>query len=169
MHSLASAALLALSLLASCASHEIRHSADFDDLPAAPANTAVRVLQPEDGSYKDKVTPGSGLLVARRIEQFASQRYSDVAGITAPLSNTTERTLEITPVIHKWEDRATNWSGKCDQIDIELRLRDLPSGKSRKLTFEATCAWFTFVNNPPEDLLDGAFQDALTELLPELR
>lgn len=160
-------ALLLAGLLpfAACASHEVTRGQRFDELPPAGGAVAVRVVAPQDGSYGGKTALGSGALVAAAIERAANQGYEDVA--VGSGSGSASRTLEITPRLLHWEDRATNWSGISDRIEVELVLRDLPADRRRKLVFAAKSGWFTFVNNPPEQLLDGAFAAAVVELLPE--
>jgi len=153
-----------LLLSAACASHEVRRGQRFDDLPADDATVAVRLVQPKDGSYGGKAAAGSGALVLAAIERFANERYRDVA--VGYGTSSAMRTLEITPRLLHWEDRATNWSGISDRIEIELLLRDLPADRRRKLVFAAKSSWFAMVNKPPEALLDEDFDDALAELLP---
>ena len=53
-----------------------------------------------------------------------------------------------------------------DKITVELQLRDLPANGTRRSTFQAASTWFTFVNAPPEDLLDRTFDEAIDDLLP---
>ena len=166
MRPIRSVVFAASALLASCASHETTRAQLFDDLPAASADTPVRVVRPADGAYADKVAAGSGVVVANRLVELLSARFRDVQAVDAAPVAASQRTLEITPELRHWEDRATNWSGISDKIRVQLRLRDLPTDKGRQLTFAAKSSWFTFVNAPPEDLLDGAFAAALDELLP---
>lgn len=156
--------LIAVSALVACASHDVRRGARFDDLPAAGEDVAVRVVTPADGAYGGKPAVGSGALVAAAIERVANASYRDVG--TGPAGAGAARTLEVTPRLLHWEDRATNWSGLLDRVEVELRLRDLPSKRERTLVFEARNGWLTFVNNPPEALLDASFEAALQELLP---
>ncbi|MGK0204452.1 MAG: hypothetical protein ACI89X_000465 [Planctomycetota bacterium] len=158
--------LFVLALLPACASYEIVRGTPFDDLAGAEKNVVVRVVEPPDGSYDGKTASGSGSLVARRIEQAVSKRFPNVAATKASAAAAPGRTLEIAARLLHWEDRATNWSGKSDKVQIQLELRDLPSGKGRVLTYDAASSWFTFVNNPPQDLLNREFDAAVNELLP---
>ena len=159
-----SLAVACVALSAACASTEVRRANRFDDLPPAGDDVAVRVAVPGDGSYDEKVYPGSGGIVAERIVDHLRERFTNVERGTADAGSV--RVLEITPAILHWEDRATNWSGIRDRIRVELRLRDLPGDRQRLLVFAANNSWFTLVNNPPESLLDASFDAAVDELLP---
>ena len=123
-------------------------------------------MRPDDGIYSGTVAAGSGEAVANRIYQRTSQRFSNVSIVDEPCREVGERTLEIHPRLLHWEDRATNWSGVSDKITVELQLRDLPANGTRRSTFQAASTWFTFVNAPPEDLLDRTFDEAIDDLLP---
>jgi hypothetical protein len=75
------------------------------------------------------------------------------------------------PPIVRWEDRATGWSGKPDQITIKLRLEDLgPTAAARALTVDLStniwgASWSEWGNRPLETLRDEQFEQAVLQRL----
>ncbi len=58
------------------------------------------------------------------------------------------------PKILHWEDRATEWSGKNDRVQIELRTVDVHTGETLDVgDFKGVSKWATFGGDVPEDLL----------------
>ena len=134
---------------------------------------AIAIMLPNDGSYGSTVYAGSGRLVASKIKQatFGKAQNSEIVETVKPeeaVEYCKERDIRflIRPSILHWEDRATNWSGIRDHIKVELVLMN-PRDKStlNSLMFNATSTWWTFVNNPPEDMLDESFEEAVRKLL----
>jgi hypothetical protein len=75
--------------------------------------------------------------------------------------------LRIQATIEHWEDRATNWSSKLDEVKVQLRLFEAKRLR-RVLTYYAHSSWWTYVNSRPEKLLDSDFEEAVLELLPDV-
>ena len=72
----------------------------------------------------------------------------------------------IKPSVLHWEDRATNWSALPDIIKIELTLLNSENhAVINTILFNASSSWWTFVNNPPEDMLDETFDEAVRRVL----
>lgn len=162
---------VAAALLSSCytAGSEVTRGSPFDELDPLSRSTAIEVVAPDDGIYGGRAYLGSGRAVASRIQQAARTRFPDTSVLVPPVGpSAAGRTgMRIEAVIHQWEDRATNWSGAADKIRIQLLLRDGPRIR-RDLTYSAHSTWWTFVNSPPEDLLDSDFDQAVLELLPDI-
>lgn len=159
--------------LTSCytAGSEVVRGSLFEPMEPLPASTSIEVVMPDDGIYGGRAYLGSGRAVASRIQQAARDRFPDTSVIQAPSAGAAapseRRTLRVEAVIHQWEDRATNWSGVADKIRVQLTLRDGPRVR-RDLTYSAHSTWWTFVNSPPEELLDSYFDEAVLDLLPEV-
>ena len=60
----------------------------------------------------------------------------------------------VAPAIAHWEDRATEWSGRPDRIEIELRTLRTSDGATVALaSIEGRSRWATMGGDSPEDLL----------------
>lgn len=74
-----------------------------------------------------------------------------------PCLNTIEPTqfrYYVKPVILHWEERATEWSGKPDVIEIQVVIYDTLSKKSiANSSFKGASKWATFGGDHPQDLL----------------
>lgn len=60
----------------------------------------------------------------------------------------------VVPIILHWEDRATEWSGKSDRLEIQLSVYDLETQEelaSSVLTGKSK--WSTMGGDHPQDLL----------------
>ena len=145
---------------------------DRAPLDRVDSDDAVVVLATSDGRYGEKVYEGTGSEVARRVRRalLRKLRYVEtvprmsVAGARQVCLDRGARFL-VVPEIHHWEDRATQWSGRLDRVEIDLTLIDLDVDTRRRLRFEAHSAWLTFVNAPTIDLLDEEFEQAVLSLL----
>jgi hypothetical protein len=63
-------------------------------------------------------------------------------------------TYVFEPVILQWEDRATEWSGKPDRIQIKILLWNPLAKKVVSTAIErASSKWGTFGGDHPQDLL----------------
>jgi hypothetical protein len=55
--------------------------------------------------------------------------------------------------ILNWEDRATEWSGKLDRIEIKVEVIAVPSGETlRSDMLQANSGWLTLGGDRPQDL-----------------
>lgn len=67
-------------------------------------------------------------------------------------------------ILH-WEERATEWSGKPDRIEIQIIIYDLSTKKQIvNSTYTGKSKWATFGGDHPQDLLaepTQTFVDAL--------
>ena len=62
----------------------------------------------------------------------------------------------VKPVIlsWEWEDRATEWSGKADRIEIQLIIYDVVTKKERaNSSYTGKSKWATFGGDHRQDLL----------------
>jgi hypothetical protein len=125
-------------------------------------NTAALVALPEDGRFEKIPYPGSGRKAALAVSKAFSKhlRSVDVTAQTDTLAKHLEQARAgkfdylIVPTIIHWEDRATEWSGRSDRIEIEVRAVDVPSEKTLSLgSVTGKSKWATFGGDVPEDLL----------------
>jgi hypothetical protein len=89
-------------------------------------------------------------------------RYSDKVSISRECSeivclkskNTLPAGYYVVPQILHWEDRATQWSGRPDQIEIKITVYDAETSNivaSTRISGESK--WATLGGDHPEDLL----------------
>lgn len=125
-------------------------------------NAAALVALPEDGRFEKIVYPGSGRKAALAVSQAFGKRLRsvDVTAQTGALTKHLEQARAgkfdylIVPTVIHWEDRATEWSGRSDRIEIEVRAVDVPSEKTISLgSVTGKSKWATFGGDVPEDLL----------------
>jgi hypothetical protein len=120
---------------------------------------SVLVATPADAAYGDEKYPGSGAATATAVQAAFARHtnHSDVSAICADFdcmkSAGKPYELYAVPQILHWEDRATEWSGKKDKLEIKLTIyapngevvgSNIISGKSK---------WATFGGDHPQDLL----------------
>ncbi|HCR58923.1 DUF4823 domain-containing protein [Raoultella terrigena] len=124
-------------------------------------NKMVVIAQPTNGVYETKTYNGSGAATALAI-QSAFSRYTDNVSIVPECTTLSclkdKRPLSegyyVVPQILHWEDRATEWSGIPDKIEVKITVyhsatdrvvaSSILSGKSK---------WATFGGDHPQDLL----------------
>jgi hypothetical protein len=162
-------AILAVAMVG-CASHKGYIPADQS---AAPAMDRVCVTTAKDGKYDGEPYPGSGAELSGRILAVLRESKlghstlvpeADDEGVKQCAAKGFEYMLE--PRALHWEDRATQWSGLPDRISIDLTLSSVQPYKNiRHATFSAKSTWFTFVNNPPEDMLDENFANFVLDVV----
>lgn len=125
------------------------------------ASQGVLISQPQDGSYETTQYQNSGQMTAQAIYAAFSKKAHRVEITTRchgdPCLNTIEPTqfrYYVKPVILHWEERATEWSGKPDVIEIQVVIYDTLSKKSiANSSFKGASKWATFGGDHPQDLL----------------
>lgn len=121
----------------------------------------VAIATPANGSYGGKEYSGSGqntaTVVRAAFAKFA--RETSVVADCQTLSCLTEKMgatadyLVIPEILH-WEDRATEWSGIKDKLEVKLAVYDARSGKELAASSLAgKSRWATFGGDHPQDLL----------------
>jgi len=99
-------------------------------------NALAMVVQPADGGSLGKTYNGSGAKVAF---EFARAMKTLVADVRISLNSSDNQSLFedsrkrnirylLIPQIMHWEDRATQWSGIPDRLEIQVELIDLSTG-----------------------------------------
>ena len=126
------------------------------------ADGSAYVALPEDGHFEKIPYPGSGRKTALAVSEAFSRHLKKVE--VAPEVSSYDRSLEkakngsfdylVIPTILHWEDRATEWSGRPDRIQIELRTVDVSTTDTLAVeSIKGTSKWLTFGGDVPEDLL----------------
>jgi hypothetical protein len=157
-------------LLVGCASTYTRQTVTASQLKLA-ATGSVLVAIPHNGAYGDESYPASGSQTAAAVRssfarftdnvRLADGGCSEIRCLTAdPMTSD----YYVVPQILHWEDRATEWSGKKDKIEVKITVygRDgipiasqIISGKSK---------WATFGGDHPQDLLAEPINDYVQSL-----
>jgi hypothetical protein len=121
----------------------------------------VAIAVPENGFYETKQYAESGHSTALAVQAA----FAKFAGRTSIVSECktlpcleekmgTESDYLVVPEILHWEDRATEWSGKKDKLEIKLSVYDAKTGKElASAVLAGKSKWGTFGGDHPQDLL----------------
>ena len=112
----------------------------------------VVIAIPVNGSYEGKEYSGSGrstaLAVRAAFAKFASEtsiimECQTLSCLTEKAGTSTD--YLVVPEILHWEDRATEWSGIKDKLEIKLSVYDARTGKELAATIlTGKSKWATF-------------------------
>jgi hypothetical protein len=125
-----------------------------------PSGANVAVATPRNGTYGSKVYDDSGRATADAV-RAAFARYAGEITVVAECQNAAclrEKVpfasyLAVPEILH-WEDRATEWSGKKDKLEIRLSIYDVATLDLIASTVIAgKSKWATFGGDHPQDLL----------------
>lgn len=131
----------------------------------------VSIAVPKDGFYSTTVYHGSGQETASAL-QAAFVRYSEKVSISnncgdvecLSKATTTEGYLVVPQILH-WEDRATEWSGKRDKLEVKIsvyKASNLTLINSTILNGESKLA--TWGGDHPQDLLAEPINSYVSQL-----
>lgn len=125
-------------------------------------NKSVFVATPANGNDGSMEYQKSGQMTAQAV-RAAFVRYTnrifvskDCGELQSCLeeAKTANYDYLVFPDILYWQDRATEWSGKLDQIAIKLSLFNVPKKiKMQSIIIKGKSAWATFGGYHPQDLL----------------
>lgn len=170
------ALLVLASLLAGCASKSIVRP-DSQAAPSIAANAGVYVALPEDGYSGGKLYAGSGKMTELSLVAALGARVAKVEHAESQMSFSASVSAAradscrylFVPAIVAWDDRATEWSGRPDRLDILLKLYDLQGTNEGKMidraTLKASSSFFTFGGDHPQDMLPGLFTNYVTQTI----
>lgn len=133
----------------------------------------IYVATPQDSSYGGKPYQGSGATVASAFDAALS-RYADSVIVGERRELTSELVaiakekkcsyLFIPKIMH-WEDRATEWSGKRDRMELFVRIIRVEDGvELGSAEIKGKSAWASFGGDHPEDLVKAPVQEFVTGL-----
>jgi hypothetical protein len=136
-------------------------------------NASFLVSVEDDGRYLDKLYRGSGDMARTAMVNALSKYASDVSEIPGFVSEEVAtldaRDRNVAYLVYlrllHWEDRTTEWSGKPDRIEVEIRLIDGKSGEVLESQIvKANSKWATFGGDHPQDLLPKPFDSFAARL-----
>lgn len=125
-----------------------------------------------DGNYEGKSYSGSGEATAQAVRSAFSQ-YTDNALILSQCSELTcvqkhhplSEGYYVVPQILHWEDRATEWSGIPDKIEVKVTVYSAATAKIIASTIlNGSSKWATFGGDHPEDLLPEPINNYIASL-----
>ena len=124
-------------------------------------NVAVAVATPSNGHFESKTYANSGEMTAETVRRAFSKHSDSVTILKNCVStdcwNSVDPTIYgyfVTPKIIHWEDRATEWSGILDKVEISLVVYDAKTRKKlATANYSGKSKWATFGGDHPQDLL----------------
>ena len=131
--------------------------------PALRSGASVYVALAADGrDDRPRTYAGSGKWTTDAIVEALRLRGFRLVFGTAPESikraiatgRANHTSYVVYPHINRWEDRATEWSGRPDSLMLSIRVLELSTGKAVDFrTLEAKSRWATLGGDHPQDLL----------------
>lgn len=124
-------------------------------------NKNVLISTPDNGYYGSTQYQGSGQMTANAV-RTAFLRHTDQAKVTTKCHGYScmdmflpdEYQYYVQPDILHWEDRATEWSGKKDVIEIKLTIYQTSTKEIlSSVVLSGKSKWATFGGDHPQDLL----------------
>lgn len=152
--------LLLSAILSACAS-TFKHEVLSAPSTKLERGRAIVVATPKNGFYEHDEYKSSGRQTAAAT-QAAFARFSNQVTVSSTCADLPCLQAESTPrsgylvvpqILH-WEDRATEWSGKPDRIEVKVIIFDAQSAKEVASTIiSGKSKWATFGGDHPQDLL----------------
>jgi hypothetical protein len=146
-------------------------------VPLLRNTSRIYVAIPFDASFKQKVAQHSGKQTAEALVTAFTRNTKSVSMSKYPesLSEALESARKynaeylIYPVLLKWEDRATEWSGRRDRLQVRIDTIDLSnSAVVFSKMVEATGKWMTEGGDSPADLLQEPADSYVNSLFRRL-
>ena len=161
------------SLLAACAdTHQlIRNEASPSTLLTSSDTNYIAV--PKDGAYGATIYSGSGQNTAQIIySSFAKHTHDAKVGRSTQSFDEALKSASsggqkylVYPIVLHWEDRATEWSGISDKIEIKVELVDVATGSTiTSAIVKGKSGLATFGGDHPQDLLSEPVEEFVSSL-----
>jgi hypothetical protein len=132
---------------------------------------SIAVATPRNGSYGDKVYPDSGIATANAVRSAFARHAGEVTVVPGCQMEACLReavpsaSYFAVPEILHWEDRATEWSGKKDKLEIRLSIYSTSQGNVIASTvLSGKSKWATFGGDHPQDLLSEPLNEYVGSL-----
>jgi hypothetical protein len=122
---------------------------------------AVVIATPDNGSYGGREYAGSGKAAALAV-RAAFAKFTNSTTVTTEAKDldslkglgSAHYDYYVIPEILHWEDRATEWSGLPDRIEVKLSVYEATTWKElAAATITGKSKWATFGGDHPQDLL----------------
>lgn len=155
--------LFAASGLSGC--YTAKHSVESPSTEASlqlPTDCRVYVSVPADGRYEATTYANSGMLTATAFysslskvvdKAFVGKSIEDHDQALASAGSASADYLFAPTILH-WEDRATEWSGKADKMELTVVVIDVATGTELdRAVLKGSSSWFTLGGDHPQDML----------------
>lgn len=140
---------------------------EVDALPGAGreklrTDASVYVAIPFDARFKGELVMNSGKLTAEVVQdsfkKFVKRAYGGRKVESLEESLQTAREHQITYLAHitllRWEDRATEYSGRTDKLELRIDVLDVETGETlHSKLIRGKSRWMTDGGDAPQDLL----------------
>lgn len=167
------AATIAATLLTACAdSHKLTRVGSNKDQPLTGKET-VYIATSQDGVYESKAYTGSGVNTtqilkasfAKHAKRVQSSRSHETYDVALKYAQDNKFDILVYPTILHWEDRATEWSGIPDKVEVKIEVVDLSSGQIiEEAVVSGKSGWATLGGDHPQDLLPKPTEDFVSSL-----
>ncbi len=132
---------------------------------------SVIIATPANGFYENIEYPNSGKMTADVVRASFAQHTSTILVSTdckdiACLQNLNKDYgyLVVPEIIH-WEERATEWSGKSDRIEVKITVYENQSWRElSSVVVTGKSKWATFGGDHPQELLPEPLNDYIDSL-----
>jgi uncharacterized protein YceK len=122
--------------------------------------TPVLIATPANGRFEATVYANSGTMTAMAVRS-AFARFASTTSVSSGCekleclekSHAGGNIYFVVPEILHWEDRATEWSGRPDRIEVKLSVFDTVGQELSATIFTGKSKWATFGGDHPQDLL----------------
>jgi uncharacterized protein YceK len=122
---------------------------------------SVAIATPSNGFYENKEYSASGKMTALAV-RAAFARFTNSTTVVSGCKDlmclkkyqSISYDYYVVPEILHWEDRATEWSGIPDKIEVKISVYDGQSAEELASTMiSGKSKWATFGGDHPQDLL----------------
>ena len=144
-------------LLSGCAS-TYKHSTLAEPNAKLERGKTVLIATPANGSYESKEYQNSGKMTASAV-RTAFARFASSTTVLPEckdivcLGRNPSHDYYVVPEILHWEDRATEWSGIPDRIEVKISIFDIDRKETASAVISGKSKWATFGGDHPQDLL----------------
>lgn len=152
-------------------SHRVSRK-DLTNVRLSPQD-AILIATPADGVYGEINYTGSGRQTAQIIHG-AFAKYTSSLAISETVQSIGEASLAareagykylIYPTILHWEDRATEWSGLADRVEVKIEIVEAqPNYLLGSVVVNGKSGLATFGGDHPQDLLPEPIQTFVSSL-----
>lgn len=132
----------------------------------------VLISTPEDGWYENTQYRNSGRMTVNAVRAAFTKFASPVDIMDSchgddcfNVIDTVKYGYYVKPEILHWEERATEWSGKPDRIEIQLVIYDaVTKNEMANSSYTGKSKWATFGGDHPQDLLPAPTNEYVKSL-----
>lgn len=134
---------------------------------------SIFVVIPNDGVYGADAYQGSGQNTAQIIySAFAKRTHLVTMGSSVQNFNQAQEIARnkrqkflVYPTILHWEDRATEWSGISDKVEVKIEVVDIVTGSNiASVVVKGDSGLATLGGDHPQDLLSEPIEEFVLSL-----